>query len=100
MNDGKRGLLTGGAGYIGSHSCRAFSDAGYKVSLLDNFCNSSPVVLERLEQILGYRPELHEADIRDEQAVQGVLKVTRHDAVVDMAGLQAVDASVEQPCQY
>ncbi|WOJ93665.1 UDP-glucose 4-epimerase GalE [Congregibacter variabilis] len=100
MSDSKRVLLTGGAGYIGSHSCLAFSDAGYKVSLLDNFCNSSPVVLERLEQILGYRPELHEADIRDEQAVQGVLQVTRPDAVVHFAGLKAVGESVEQPLHY
>lgn len=100
MTDSKRVLLTGGAGYIGSHSCLAFSDAGYKVSLLDNFCNSSPVVLERLEQILGYRPELHEADIRDEQAVRGVLEATRPDAVVHFAGLKAVGESVEQPLHY
>lgn len=100
MTDSKRVLLTGGAGYVGSHSCLAFSDAGYKVSLLDNFCNSSPVVLERLEKILGYRPELHEADIRDEQAVQGVLEATRPDAVVHFAGLKAVGESVEQPLHY
>ncbi|MFT4768857.1 MAG: UDP-glucose 4-epimerase [Glaciecola sp.] len=100
MTERKRVLLTGGAGYIGSHSCLAFSEAGYQVSLLDNFCNSSPVVLERLEQILGYRPELHEADVRDEEAVQRVLEATRPDAVVHFAGLKAVGESVELPLHY
>jgi UDP-glucose 4-epimerase len=70
------------------------------VSLLDNFCNSSPVVLERLEHIMGYRPELHEADVRDEQAVQRVLEATKPDAVVHFAGLKAVGESVEQPLHY
>ncbi|WOJ96278.1 UDP-glucose 4-epimerase GalE [Congregibacter brevis] len=100
MAGSKHVLLTGGAGYIGSHSCVAFSTAGYRVSLLDNFCNSSSVVLERLEKILGYRPELHEADIRDESATQRVLEQTRPDAVVHFAGLKAVGESVEMPLHY
>jgi UDP-glucose 4-epimerase len=100
MTDRKGVLLTGGAGYIGSHSCIAFSAAGYSVSLLDNFSNSSPAVLERLEKILGYRPELHQADIRDESAMSGVLTRVQPDAVVHFAGLKAVGESVAQPLRY
>ncbi|MDP5070958.1 MAG: UDP-glucose 4-epimerase GalE [Congregibacter sp.] len=100
MTTNKHVLLTGGAGYIGSHSCLAFSEAGYEVSLLDNFCNSSPVVLDRLTQILGYRPELHQVDIRDESEVQRVLQDKRPDAVVHFAGLKAVGESVELPLHY
>jgi len=100
MTDAKRVLLTGGAGYIGSHSCLAFSAAGYEVSLLDNFCNSSSVVLDRLATILGYRPPLHQIDIRDEPALQRVLKEYHPDAVVHFAGLKAVGESVEQPLHY
>ncbi|EAQ95988.1 UDP-glucose 4-epimerase GalE [Congregibacter litoralis] len=100
MVKSKRVLLTGGAGYIGSHSCVAFSDAGFEVSLLDNFSNSSPIVLERLEQILGYRPALYEADIRDEQATRRVLEETCPDAVIHFAGLKAVGESVAMPLRY
>lgn len=100
MTDSKRVLLTGGAGYIGSHSCLAFSDAGYEVSLLDNFCNSSPIVIDRLEKILGYRPRVHETDIRDAQAVQRVLHTEGPDAVVHFAGLKAVGESVKLPLHY
>jgi UDP-glucose 4-epimerase len=100
MTDQKRVLLTGGAGYIGSHSCIAFSAAGYSVSLLDNFSNSSPAVLERLEKILGYRPELHQADIRDESAMRAVLARVQPDAVVHFAGLKAVGESVAEPLRY
>lgn len=100
MTDAKHVLLTGGAGYIGSHSCLAFSAAGFRVSLLDNFCNSSPVVLDRLETILGYRPALHHVDIRDESALQRVLEDNRPDAVVHFAGLKAVGESVELPLHY
>lgn len=100
MAQKKRVLLTGGAGYIGSHSCIAFHEAGYEVSLLDNLCNSSPVVLDRLETILGARPTLHEVDIRDEAGVTRVLREFKPDAVVHFAGLKAVGESVEQPLRY
>jgi UDP-glucose 4-epimerase len=100
MTKQKRVLLTGGAGYIGSHSCIAFSEAGYEVSLLDNFSNSSPAVLDRLETILGYRPVLHEVDIRDEAALGEVLASVSPDAVVHFAGLKAVGESVAEPLLY
>ncbi len=95
-----RVLLTGGAGYIGSHSCVAFTQAGYETALLDNLCNSSPVVLDRLEEILGERPRFYEADIRDEEAVGAVLDEFQPQAVVHFAGLKAVGESVSQPLRY
>lgn len=100
MVDTKRVLLTGGAGYIGSHSHIAFSEAGYESFLLDNLCNSSPLVVDRLESIQGQRPHLFEVDIRDERGVRDVLAQIRPDAVVHFAGLKAVGESVEQPLQY
>jgi UDP-glucose 4-epimerase len=96
----KRVLLTGGAGYIGSHSCVAFHEAGWEVSLLDNLCNSSERVVDRLEAILGVRPELHRVDIRDEAALVEVLRSEQPDAVVHFAGLKAVGESVSQPLEY
>ncbi|WP_439107759.1 UDP-glucose 4-epimerase GalE [Congregibacter sp.] len=100
MSNPKRVLLTGGAGYIGSHSCLSFSEAGYEVCLLDNFSNSSRRVLARLEKILGYRPKFHEADIRDESAIQRVLEAARPEAVIHFAGLKAVGESVNFPLSY
>lgn len=100
MKDRKRVLLTGGAGYIGSHSCIAFVEAGYDVALLDNFSNSSEVVLERLTQILGKQVPIHRVDIRDEAALTAVLSATQPDAVIHFAGLKAVGESVEQPLRY
>lgn len=96
----KRVLLTGGAGYIGSHSCIEFHAAGYEVSLLDNLSNSSAAVLERLEEITGTRFRLHRVDIRDEAALAGVLAEERPDAVVHFAGLKAVGESVAEPLRY
>jgi UDP-glucose 4-epimerase len=96
----KRVLLTGGAGYIGSHSCVAFAEAGYEVSLLDNLSNSSAVVVDRLEQILGFRPQLHRVDIRDEAGVEALLRALQPDAVVHFAGLKAVGESVAMPLHY
>lgn len=93
-------LLTGGAGYIGSHSCVAFHEAGWQVSLLDNFSNSSPRVLDRLERIIGVRPTLFETDIRDTAALREVLATARPDAVVHFAGLKAVGESVAEPLRY
>lgn len=96
----KRVLLTGGAGYIGSHSCVAFVEAGWEVALLDNLSNSSPVAVDRLEAILGSRPPLHQVDIRDEDRVREVLTAFDPDAVVHFAGLKAVGESVSEPLKY
>jgi len=96
----KRVLLTGGAGYIGSHSCVAFSEAGWEVALLDNFSNSSPVAVDRIGTILGGRPAVYPIDIRDEERVREVLAAFEPDAVVHFAGLKAVGESVSEPLKY
>ncbi|GAB5415565.1 MAG: UDP-glucose 4-epimerase GalE [Congregibacter sp.] len=100
IKQAKRVLLTGGAGYIGSHSVVAFTEAGYEVAILDNFCNSSPKVLERLAVILGEAPRLFEADIGDEEAVRAALLAFEPHAVVHFAGLKAVGESVAEPLKY
>lgn len=93
-------LLTGGAGYIGSHTAVALSEAGHEVILLDNFCNSSESVLNRLEKILGKPIVCIDADIRDTQIVEKALYEYQIDAVIHFAGLKAVGESVEMPIEY
>jgi UDP-glucose 4-epimerase len=97
---GQKVLLTGGAGYIGSHAAVEFSAAGFDVCLLDNFSNSSPEVLNRLWQILGRTLPLHRVDIRDTPALEAVLREERPQAVVHFAGLKAVGESVREPLRY
>ena len=93
-------LLTGGAGYIGSHTAVVLSEVGHEVVLLDNFCNSSPSVLERLQKILGRALPCIEADVRDTDVVEKVLHEYRIDAVIHFAGLKAVSESVANPILY
>jgi UDP-glucose 4-epimerase len=93
-------LLTGGAGYIGSHTAVVLSQAGHEVVLLDNFCNSNPSVLERLEKILGKRLPCIEADVRETDVVEKVLREYKIDAVIHFAGLKAVGESVANPVLY
>lgn len=93
-------LLTGGTGYIGSHTAVVLSQAGHEVVLLDNFCNSSPSVLERLEEILGKALPCIEGDVRDTDVVEKVLREYKIDAVIHFAGLKAVSESVANPVLY
>ncbi len=93
-------LLTGGAGYIGSHTAVVLSQAGYEVVLLDNFCNSNPSVLERLQKILGKAVPCVEGDIRDTALVTKTLQDYKTDAVIHFAGLKAVCESTEKPIEY
>ena len=93
-------LLTGGAGYIGSHTAVVLSQAGHEVVLLDNFCNSNPSVLERLQKILGKALPCIEADVRDTDVVEKVLRQYKIDAVIHFAGLKAVGESVTNPVLY
>lgn len=93
-------LVTGGAGYIGSHACVALLSAGEEVVVLDNFCNSSPLALERVQQICGKRLTVVEADIRDEDAIEKTLTQHKCTAVMHFAGLKSVQDSVAQPLEY
>jgi UDP-glucose 4-epimerase len=93
-------LLTGGAGYIGSHTCIELIKAGYETILYDNLCNSSPVVVDRIEKITKTRPTLIEGDIRDAQALDRLFASFPIDAVIHFAGLKAVGESVERPLDY
>lgn len=93
-------LVTGGAGYIGSHTCLELLRAGHDVVILDNFSNSKPVVVDRIEHICGRRPTLHRGDVCDSDQVAEVLAVNSIEAVIHFAGLKAVGESVAQPLRY
>jgi UDP-glucose 4-epimerase len=93
-------LLTGGAGYIGSHTFVALIEAGYKPVILDDFSNSDPAVLGRLEILTGQAVECERGDVLDTRFVTEVLKRHQCAAAVHFAGLKAVGESVEQPLRY
>lgn len=93
-------LITGGAGYIGTHTSVTLSQAGHAVVLLDNFCNSNRSVLGRLQKILGKVLPCIEADVRDTDTVERVLHEYKIDAVIHFAGLKAVGESVTNPVLY
>jgi UDP-glucose 4-epimerase len=93
-------LLTGGAGYIGSHTAVVLSQAGHEVVLLDNFCNSSFSVLERLQKVLGKALPCVEGDVRDTSLVIKILQDYKINAVIHFAGLKAVGESTQKPVEY
>ncbi|MFB0935477.1 MAG: UDP-glucose 4-epimerase GalE [Propionivibrio sp.] len=93
-------LVTGGAGYIGSHTCVELLAAGYDLVVIDNFSNSKPAVLGRVEQISGRKIPFMEVDIRDRGALRDVFRQHAIDAVIHFAGLKAVGESVSQPLRY
>lgn len=93
-------LVTGGTGFIGSHTTVALQQAGYRVLILDNLCNSRPEVLSRIKQITGTEPEFVKADIRDSKALAAVFQSNRIAAVMHFAGLKAVGESNQKPLQY
>ncbi len=93
-------LLTGGAGYIGSHTALVLSEAGHRVILYDNFCNSDRSVLTRLEKILGKSLTCVEGDIRDTTLLEKTLKQYQIEAVIHFAGLKAVGESLINPLKY
>ncbi len=92
--------MTGGAGYIGSHTCVELLTAGYQVVVYDNFSNSHPEALKRVEQITGKKVELVKGDIRDQALLEKTLEAHKCDAVIHFAGLKAVGESVEKPLEY
>lgn len=93
-------LVTGGAGYVGSHIVAALARVGATPVVLDNFANSSPSVLDRLEQLTGSRVPCIEADVRDIVALRAVFAEYPISAVVHCAGLKAVGESEERPLAY
>ncbi len=92
--------MTGGAGYIGSHTAVVLSQAGHEVVLLDNFCNSNSSVLERLQKILDRALSCVEVDVRDTDNVEQILREYKINAVIHFAGLKAVSESVADPVLY
>ncbi|MDD3329640.1 MAG: UDP-glucose 4-epimerase GalE [Zoogloea sp.] len=94
-------LVTGGAGYIGSHTCVELLAAGYEVLVVDNFSNSKPEALRRVEEIAGRKlGAFYRADIRDKAALREVFKTHAIDAVIHFAALKAVGESVAKPLMY
>ena len=95
-----RVLVCGGAGYIGSHTCVVLAERGHEVTIADNFCNSSPVVLDRLAQLTGRAPDVRNVDVRDAVALAALFAGQRFDAVIHFAALKAVGDSCERPLAY
>ena len=93
-------LITGGAGYIGSHTCVAAIEAGHSVVVLDNLSNASEESIVRVGQITGTRPRFVKADLLDRGAVRAVFDSEKFDAVIHFAGLKAVGESVQKPWEY
>ena len=93
-------LLTGGAGYIGSHTAVVLAQAGHRVVLYDNYSNSKPTVVQRLQDILGKPLKAIEGDVRDTELLTSVLKEEQIDAVIHFAGLKAVGESSQKPIAY
>jgi UDP-glucose 4-epimerase len=93
-------LVTGGAGYIGSHTCVEMINSGYEVIVVDNFDNSCAESLKRVQKITGKRVKLYEADVRDEKALRKIFKKNKIEAVIHFAGLKAVGESVRKPIEY
>jgi len=93
-------LVTGGAGYIGSHACVELLQAGYRVIVLDNFRNSKPSVLRRIEDIAGKSVLCIDRDVRDRAGLEAVFAEQAIDAVIHFAGLKAVGESVADPLLY
>ena len=93
-------LLTGGAGYIGSHTCVELLNAGYDVVVVDNYVNSQPEALRRVETITGKKVTAYEADVCDKAAMDAIFAKEKIEAVIHFAGLKAVGESVAEPLMY
>lgn len=93
-------LVTGGAGFIGSHTVVELQNAGYDVVVLDNLCNASEKSLERVEKITGKKVTFYQADIRDKEAMNRIFEKETIDSCIHFAGLKAVGESVHKPLEY
>ena len=93
-------LVTGGAGYIGSHTCVELLDAGYDVVVLDNLCNSSEKSLKRVEALTGKKVKFYKGDILDREVLNHIFEQEKIDSCIHFAGLKAVGESVSMPWEY
>ncbi|EGA68186.1 UDP-glucose 4-epimerase [Vibrio sinaloensis DSM 21326] len=93
-------LVTGGMGYIGSHTCVQMIEAGMQPIIVDNLCNAKAEVLNRIEALTGNRPSFYQGDIRDESFLDSVFAQHSIEAVIHFAGLKAVGESVAKPLEY
>ena len=93
-------LVTGGAGYIGSHTCVELLNEGHQVVVVDNLDNSSPIALDRVREITGKTLDFYRVDVCDRAALREVFQQHKIDAVIHFAGLKAVGESVAQPLRY
>ena len=93
-------LVTGGAGYIGSHTLVELLQSGYNVVVVDNYSNSSAESVKRVEQITGKKVALYEADVRDKLALDKIFNENKIDWVIHFAGLKAVGESCAKPVEY
>ena len=93
-------LVTGGAGYIGSHTVVELQNAGYEVVVVDNLSNSSEKSLERVEKITGKPVKFYKADILDREALEKIFAQEKIDSCIHFAGLKAVGESVQKPWEY
>ena len=93
-------LVTGGAGFIGSHTCVELLNAGYEVVVVDNLYNASEKALERVEQITGKKVTFYEADILDRDALNAIFDKEQVESVIHFAGYKAVGESVRKPIEY
>ncbi|HOV40616.1 MAG TPA: SDR family NAD(P)-dependent oxidoreductase, partial [Oscillospiraceae bacterium] len=93
-------LVTGGAGFIGSHTCVELLDAGYEIIVMDNFANSKPESLNRIKKITGKDFKFYQTDMLDFDGMTKIFSENKVDAVIHFAGLKAVGESVSKPLEY
>lgn len=93
-------LVTGGAGYIGSHTVVQLLESGREVVIVDDLSNSSPKVIDRIEAITGKRPKFYEVNILNEEKMDKIFRENKIDSVIHFAGFKAVGESVAKPLAY
>ena len=93
-------LLAGGAGYIGSHTAVELLEAGHDVVIVDNYCNSSPEAVVRIQELAGKTVVSYEADVKDKAVMEKIFSENKIDCVIHFAGLKAVGESVQKPIEY